>query len=86
MKIIPNSQVKQIDKDNKLRYSKQWKTEIQAINKLECYNFLNREFQLAQYLTQIKHPIKRQTLTRYRLSDHKLAIETGRHKSEWLEQ
>ena len=59
MKIIPKSQIKQIDKDNKLRYFKQWKTEIQSINKLECYNLLDSEFQLAQNLTQMKHPIKR---------------------------
>ncbi len=40
----------------------------------------------SQYLTQIKHPQKRQTLTKYGLSDHKLAIETGRYKREWLER
>ncbi len=85
-KIIPYSQIKQIDKDNKQKYCKQRKTETQTINKLECYNLLDREFQLAQYLTQIKHPQKRQTLTKYGLSDHKLAIETGRYKREWLER
>ena len=86
IKLILNSQIKQTDKDNKLKYINQWKTEIQSIHKLECYNLLNREFELAQYLTQIKDPLKRQTLTKYRLSDHKLAIETGRHKREWLER
>lgn len=66
MNVIPNSQVKQLDKDNKLRHRTQWKTEIQSINKPDCYHLLHREFQLAQYLTQIKRPIKRQTVTKYR--------------------
>ena len=53
-KIIPYSQIKLIHKDNKQKYCQQWKTETQTINTLECYNLLDREFQLAQYLTQIK--------------------------------
>lgn len=42
-KIIPYSQIKQIDKDYKQKYCQQWKTETQTINKLECYNILDRE-------------------------------------------
>lgn len=78
MKIIPSSQVKQID------HKVQAVENRNPINKLECYNLLDREF--AQYLIQTKHPIKRQTLTRNRLSDHKHTIETGLHKREWLER
>lgn len=50
-----------------------------------CHESLNREFKLADYLTVIKEPFKRQTLSKYRLSDHKLTVETGQFRNQWLE-
>ena len=44
---------------------------------------LKRDYKLAEYLSTVRDRKQRQILTRYRLSDHKLAIETGRHKKSW---
>ena len=45
---------------------------------------LNREYTVADYLTTVTDPKLRRTLTGYRLSDHQLAIEKGRHRQTWL--
>ena len=37
------------------------------------------EFKMETYLTQVTHTSHRRTLTKLRLSDHKLEIENGRH-------
>ena len=72
-----------IDKENKINYINNWKNEIKAINKLECYRSLDREFSPAQYLISVQNPKEKHTLTMYRLSDHQLEVEKGRHKKEW---
>ena len=38
---------------------------------------------MANYLTSVTDQTLRKTLTMYRLSDHRLAIETGRHRQTW---
>ena len=38
---------------------------------------------MANYLTSVTDQKLRKTLTMYRLSDHSLAIETGRHRQTW---
>ncbi len=39
---------------------------------------------MAEYLFTVSDKKLRSTLTRYRLSGHKLMIETGRHRQTWL--
>jgi hypothetical protein len=39
---------------------------------------------VADYLTTVTDRKLRKTLTRYRLSEHSLAIETSRHRPTWL--
>ena len=51
---------------------------------MECYLALKREYRLADYLTTVTNIKNRTTLTKYRLSEHSLAIETGRYKKSWL--
>ncbi|XP_059357014.1 serine/threonine-protein kinase Nek2-like [Carassius carassius] len=41
--------------------------------------FSEREYSMAEYLYTVSDQKLRSTLTRYRLSGHKLMIETGRH-------
>ena len=66
-----------------MTYTDNWKNEIKSINKLECYRLLDREYSPAQYLVSIKNPKQRRTLTMYRLTDHQLQVEKGRHQKEW---
>ena len=51
---------------------------------MQCYLALNREYILANYLTRVTDKKLRRTLTKYRISEHSLAIETGRHRRSWL--
>ena len=44
---------------------------------MECYLALKREYALAEYLSTVNDPKLRKTLTRYRISEHSLAIEKG---------
>merc|ERR1712082_16415 len=39
---------------------------------------------MANYLTTTTDPKLRKTLTKYRIGDHSLAIETGRHRQTWI--
>ena len=53
-------------------------------SKLESYLALNREHTVAEYLATVTDPNLRKALTTYRLSEHSLAIEKGRHRQTWL--
>ena len=79
---LSKTEIKIIDSKNKNKYIKNRLNEMKQMNKLECYRSLKREYTLAQYLVDIKSPKQRRILTMYRLSDHNLEIEKGRHK-EW---
>ena len=78
--IWPN-QIITKQKENYITY---WKNITKTQSKLESYLALNRQYTVADYLTTVTDPKLRKTLTRYRLSDHSLAIETGRHRQTWL--
>ena len=45
---------------------------------MQCYLALKREYTMAEYLYTVSDKKLRSTLTRYRLSGHKLMIETDR--------
>ncbi len=51
---------------------------------MQCYLSLKREYSMAEYLYTVSDKKLRSTLTRYRLSGHKLMIETSRHRQTWL--
>ncbi len=74
--IRPN-QTTQLQKQNYIAYCKD-ATKIQK--KMELYLQLNRDYKPAEYLSCVKHHKLIKTLTKYRLSDHCLNIERGRHR------
>jgi hypothetical protein len=47
---------------------------------LSTYLTVKNNFGFEKYLDKIKNFEQRRTLTRFRISTHKLAIETGRYK------
>ena len=47
---------------------------------MQCYLALNRQYTVADYLSTVTDQQLKQTLTKYRLSEHSLAIEIGRHR------
>ena len=79
----PQIRMNQITKQFKNSYLEHWNIETKLQHKLECYRALKREYKLADYLSTVGDSKQRQILTKYRLSDHSLAIEKGRHK-KWL--
>ncbi|KAI2649186.1 Mevalonyl-coenzyme A hydratase sidH [Labeo rohita] len=70
--------------EEKETYIQHWKEQTKEQSRLQCYLKLNREYGLADYLVSVKNITHRHLLTKYRLSDHQLAIEKGRHKKTWL--
>lgn len=53
----------------------------QKNNKLYCYLALNRDYEMATYLSSVRDIKQRQLRTKDRLGDHALTIEKGSHKS-----
>ena len=49
-------------------------------SKLRTYSIYKDKIGFEQYLTQLKNPYIRSEITKFRLSNHKLMIEIGRHK------
>ncbi|MGH0192693.1 UNVERIFIED_CONTAM: hypothetical protein FKN15_021413 [Acipenser sinensis] len=80
----PPIRVNQIIKLTRNCYLKHWDTKTKSQNKLDCYRALKRDYTLAEYLSTVRDTKQRQILTKYRLSDHSLAIEKGRHRQTWL--
>ncbi len=79
-KIQPN----QIIKAQQEKYLTYWKETTEKLSKLECYLALNRDYTTADYLSTVKDRKLRRQMTRYRLSNHTLGIETGRYRQHWL--
>ncbi len=79
-KIQPNQIIK-AQQENDLTY---WKGTTEKLSKLECNLALNRDYTTAEYLSTVKDCKLRRQMTRYRLSNHTLSIETGRYHQHWL--
>ena len=48
-------------------------------SKMHTYCLFKKDFEREQYVTEIKNPAIRKTISKFRLSDHKLDIETQRY-------
>ncbi len=73
--------IKDIDTSLKDTHDESLKIQFDLQNKLQCY----RTTTFANYLL-IKPFKERQILSKYRLSDHDLEIERGRHRQTWTER
>ena len=60
-------------------YEKIWKDMLVKSSKSLVYLKHKTEFKMESYLTQVTNTNHRTALTKLRLSDHKLEIESGRH-------
>lgn len=83
---LRHAKVKEIGKLTQEEYIHDWQIKVEQINKLKYFYRLKTSYQLAPYLIKIKDYSKRKLLTKYRLSDHRLCVETGRHKHSWRER
>jgi exonuclease III len=63
------------------RYSLEWRKQLQTqTGKLDTYKHLKTDFGYEKYLDCVKTSTHQQALTRLRISNHSLHIETGRYK------
>ena len=72
--------------------TEQWRTAITRnstesglSNKLRFYSLLKADFEIEPYLENVNDFHLRKNICKLRCSDHKLEIETGRHKNLTLE-
>ncbi|KAL2076447.1 hypothetical protein ACEWY4_027956 [Coilia grayii] len=81
---MTQAKAKLIEKETKEEYYHYWLDKIEHSNKLNCFQKIKNNYELATYLTEIKEFKQRKCVTSYRIIDHSLAIETGRHRQTWL--
>ena len=76
----------QIIMKEKEKYRDHWAKLTKSQNNVSCKHnvSLNRQYTVATYLTTLFDTKLRRTLTKYRPSEHNLAVEVGRHRQTWL--
>ncbi len=72
-----NIKINQIIKQSKNTYLEHWDQETKTQSKLQFYRTLKSNYELEDYLQSIRDTKQRRILTKYRLSEHRLAIETA---------
>ena len=72
---------KKLGKIIKNHFDREWKLQINHFPKADSYKKFKSCVKMENYLQSIKSRRHRVTLTKYRLSDHVLMIETGRHRT-----
>ncbi|CAB3992816.1 Hypothetical predicted protein [Paramuricea clavata] len=76
---ITTELIQPITKRLKENYLTFWKHKLENSSKLTFYSTIKIDYEVEKYLSIIKDSNKRKTLTRFRLSNHSLQIETGRY-------
>ncbi len=79
-----NIKINQIIKQSKNTYLEHWDQETKTQSKLQLYRTIKSNYELEDYLQSVRDTKQRRILTKYRLSEQSLAIETGRHRKSWL--
>jgi hypothetical protein len=74
-----NNVVKGIKNELCERFNIMWKVQIQQLCKLQVFKLVKPSIEFESYLSQVKIVKHRQAVTRFRISAHKLPIETGRY-------
>ena len=65
-------------------YLENWTNQTSNQSRMNSYLILNRYYELADYLVSVRDVKQRLILTKYRISEHNLAVETGGHRWTWL--
>ena len=63
-------------------YLTNWRSELKESIKSKLYSSYKSKIEISPYLVHIHNRRYRNCLTKFRLSDHQLEIETGRHKKK----
>ena len=74
-----NNVAKSIKNDLCEKFTITWKDQIQQYRKLQVFKLVKPSIQFEKYLSQVKIVKHHQAMTRFRISAHRLPIETGRY-------
>ncbi len=78
-----HSKVKETETITQEEYIHDWQQKVTQVKKLTYFHSIKSDYKLAPYLSIIKGYGQRKLLTKYRLSEHSLCVEMGRHKQSW---
>jgi hypothetical protein len=76
---ITNNTIQGYYESIKKHYIKAWKSNLAKSRKLERYNSIKETYETEDYLNIVRNFDQRRCFTKLRISNHKLAIETGRY-------
>ena len=83
--LITNKTLTEFTSKMKNQYFEKWKIDVQASSKLSFFSSFKNDYECETYLDTINNFEERRHFTRIRLSNHRLAIESGRYTKIPLE-
>jgi hypothetical protein len=81
LELLSNSHIQSYLDIAKSKYTTFWQHNLNNSSKLSFYSTFKNEYKLEDYLIAIKKQLKRTTLSKFRISCHKLRIECGRYQN-----
>jgi len=85
IKPITNNIINNYHESMKKQYFKAWKSYLTQSKKLKLYELIKTNYETEDYLDTIRNFDQRRHLTKFRISNHKLAIETGRYGKQRIQ-
>ena len=80
-KFVQDTNITDFVKTIKDKYTSFWKHQNENSSKLSFYSTFKKDYNLEEYLNNIKDPNQRRMFSKFRVSNHKLEIEFGRYKN-----
>ena len=78
---VTNIQIEKVSERIVDQYLQSWYSQIDTSSKLESYKLFKTAYESEKYLLAVNNISHRKSLTRFRCSAHKLAIEEGRFRN-----
>ena len=75
-----------MNKHIRSKFDSDWKLNLQTFSKADTFRLFKDQVKFEPYLEQISHRKYRVSMTKFRLSDHCLMIEKGRHRRPRLQR
>jgi hypothetical protein len=79
LELTTNSHLRQYVDNAKVKYTNFWKHKLNNSSKLDLYKKFKTDYELEEYLTNIKNQPQRRALSQFRICCHKLNVECGRY-------
>jgi hypothetical protein len=76
LELTTNSHLRQYVDNAKVKHTNFWKYKLDNCSKLDYYK---TDYKLEEYVTNIKNQPQRRALSQFRISCHKLNVESGRY-------